>query len=62
VQNGQQKPNLRRRKRGVEWSGRPAGSSGSRGDDGRYQDWYRYGEMEAVPEFMGCDAEAARAK
>jgi len=46
VHNGQQKPNLRRKKRRVKWTGRPAGSSGSRGDDGRCQDWYRYGEIE----------------
>ena len=32
--------------RGYKWSGRPAGSSGSRDDDGRCQDWYRYGEIE----------------
>jgi len=32
--------------RGVKWIGRPAGSSGSRGVDGRYQDWYGYKEME----------------
>jgi len=29
VHNGQQKPNLRRKKRRVKWTGRPAGSSGS---------------------------------
>ena len=29
--NGQQKPNLRRKMRGVKWIGRPAGSSGSWG-------------------------------
>jgi len=46
VHNGQQKPNLRHKKRRVKWTGRPAGSSGSRGDDGRCQDWYRYGEIE----------------
>jgi len=29
------------------WIGRPAGSSGSwGGDDEKYQDWYRYGEIE----------------
>jgi len=29
-----------------------------------YQDWYRYGEIERerVPDFMGCNTEAARAK
>jgi len=32
------KPNLRHKRRGVKWSGRPAGSSGSWDDDGRFQD------------------------
>jgi len=40
------KPNLRRKRRMVKWIGRPAGSSGSWGDDERYQEWYRYGEIE----------------
>ena len=40
AQSGQQKPSLRRKKRGVKWIGRPAG------DDGKYQEWYRYGEVE----------------
>jgi len=57
------KPNLRRKERGVKWIGRPAGSSGSWGDDGRCQDWYRYGEMRArVPNFTGCNAKTASAK
>ena len=33
------KSRKRRKIRGVKWIGRPA-------DDERYQDWYRYGEME----------------
>jgi len=40
MHNGQQKPNRRHTKRGVKWIGRPSG------DDGRYQGWYRYAEME----------------
>jgi len=43
MHNGQQKPKLRRKRRGVKWMGRPAGSSGSWGDDERYHHWYRYG-------------------
>jgi len=59
VHNGQQKPNLRHKKRGVKWIGMPAGSSWSSGDDGWYQDWYRYGDMERerVPDFRSCNAE-----
>ena len=34
------------KQRGVKWIGRPAGSSGSWGDDEKYEDWYRYGEMD----------------
>ena len=39
---------------------RPAGSCGSWGDDGRYQDWYRYEdiELERIPDVRGCNAEA----
>jgi len=33
---------LERKKRGVKWVGRPAGSSGPGGDDERYQDWYMW--------------------
>ena len=46
---------MRRKKRGVKWIGRPAGSSGSCGDDRRYQDWYKYGEVEErVPDFRAA--------
>jgi len=37
---------MRRKRRWVKWIGRPTGSSGSLGDDGRYQDWYRCGVIE----------------
>ena len=37
---------MRHKRRGVKWIGRPVGSSGSWGNDERYQDWYRYGEIE----------------
>jgi len=57
VHNGQQNPSVRRKKRGVKWTGRPAGSSGSYGDDGRYLDWYRYGEIKAgSSNFWSCNA------
>ena len=46
MHSGQQEPNLTCKKRRVKWIGSPAGSSGSLGDDRRYQDWYRYGEIE----------------
>ena len=50
----QQKPNLRRKKTGVNCIGRPAGSCGSSGDDRRYQDWYRYGEIEGELQILGA--------
>jgi len=52
VHNGQQKPNLRCKK-GVKWIGRSAGNSGSWVDDKRYQDWYKYGEMEGEFQILG---------
>ena len=39
-------PNLRRKRRRVQWTGKHGGSSGSWGDDGMYQDWYRHGEID----------------
>jgi len=32
--------------KGVKWIVRPAGNSGSCGDDKRYQDWHTFGELE----------------
>ena len=54
VHNGQQKPNLRCKK-GVKWIGRSAGNSGSWVDDKRYQDWYKYGEMEGEFQILGVE-------
>ena len=38
MHNGQQKPNMGRKKKGAKWVKRPAKSNGSWGDDGRYPD------------------------
>jgi len=38
----------------VKRIGRPAGSSWSLGDDRRYQDWYRYGEIEGEFQILGA--------
>jgi len=48
VHDGQQKLNLRHNEKDIKWVGRTAGNSGSEGNDGRYQDWYKFGEQEGV--------------
>ena len=44
--NGQQKPNLRRKKEGAKRIGRPAGNSGSGDDDEKCLDRYTFEELE----------------
>jgi len=46
VHDGQQKLNLRHNEKDIKWVGRTAGNSESEGNDGRYQDWYKFGEQE----------------
>jgi len=62
--SGQQKPNLRRKKEGVNWIGRPAGVLRTWDDDEKcrgagtnLKSW-----REWVPNFRSCNAEAAGAK
>jgi len=47
--------------KGVKWIVRPAGNSGSRGDDKRYQDWHTFWRKR-IPDFSGGDTETAGAK